>query len=345
MKYGVVVSKDSFVFTRHGILSVGQLSSDSQILGVQGIGKNAKYEKVTLYQENNPVKGIRLVTQATDSLLLPQTFLFSEKVVEAKNVVLASEIEFYNPSEIQELDNGRVESTDLDSESIYCLGLLNSKIIETKKCLVFLIHSATEHDYVKHLEDVISNPNILLDPKVKAKLKIGKLGHLWIIIKGEEVGKIQKVVSSFPPERVCMKMDPEQVRHYVAGMLDAYICKPFYGDEPVLRFFARESFQKRFLQNMLILYGYRIVETSCITNHSPKFLESKAIVGKKIPVENPLWDSISEFSKEPARALRLFSRIRASMEITTAPARIIFQEHGFSPIIDGLYAYPQLLST
>jgi hypothetical protein len=343
MTYGVEVSNDSFVFTRQGILSINQISSESEILGIKGIGKKADLEKVTCYHEDKQANGIRLITQATDSLLLPHTCLFSERIVEARKAILASEIEFYNPSEPLRFDHIPIENVDFNSDFLYSLGLMNSRIIENKKCLVFLIHGATERKYVKYLASIFANRDIMSNRKTKARLKIGKLGHLWIIFKGEEVDKIQKVISEFSPERVCMKLSHEQLRHYVAGMLDAYVCKPFYGDKPILRFFSRESSQKRFVQNILILYGYRLVETSCITNHSPKFLESRAIVGKEIPVENPLWDEVLEGLDDKACPPRLFSRIRGNFEIATTPTRIIFREHGFSPIVDGLYTYPQLL--
>ena len=341
--YGVEVSNDSFVFTRQGTLSIGQLSSESEILGIKGIGKKTELEKVTCYHEDKQASGIRLITQATDSLLLPHTCLFSERIVEARKAILASEIEFYNPSEPLRFDHVPRENVDFNSEFLYSLGLMNSRIIEKKECLVFLIHGAAERKYVKYLASIFANRGIMPDREAKAKLKIGKLGHLWIIFKGEEVDKIRRVISEFSPERVCIKLNHEQLKHYVAGMLDAYICKPFYGDKPVLRFFSRESSQKRFVQNILTLYGYRLVETSCITNHSPKFLESRAIVGKEIPVENPLWAEVSEGLGDKVCAPRLFSRIRGNFEIVTTPARILFQEHGFSPIVDGLYAYPQLL--
>lgn len=344
MTYGVEISKQSFVFTRHGILSISQLSSESEILGVRGIGKEAIFAKVACYHEDRQTSGIRLITQATDSLLLPHTCLFSERIVEAKKAASASEIEFYNPSEPLKFDHDPKESIDFDSDVLYRLGLMNSRVVENKKFLVFLIHGATEHRYVKYLESIFRNGNILPECKAKAQLKIGKLGHLWIIFKGEEASRIQKVISEFSPEQVCTKLNHEQLRHYVAGMLDAYVCKPFYGDTPVLRFFSRESSQKRFVHNMLISYGYRVIETSCITNHSPKFLESRAIVGKEVPIENSLWVEALNSSDDKASAPRLFSRIRSNFEITTTPTRIVFQEHGFSPIVDGLYAYPQLLS-
>jgi hypothetical protein len=344
MKYGISVSKDSFVFTRNGIVAVGQLPVRSEILGVQGIGKNATYEKVTFHHDNNPVVGFRLFTQCTDSVLLPQTCLFSERVVEAKRLTSASEVEFFHSFEVLKLDHNPVEKTDLDSESMYCLGLLSSKIIENERCSVFLVRGATEKSYVRNLEETVASFSILNENKGKVTLKTGKLGHLWIIINGKGINGIQRKIDNFSPERICMKVTPTQLKNYVAGMLDTYICKPFFGRDSVLRFFSKESFQKRFLHNALALYGYRIYETSCITNHAPRFLESKALVGTRIPLKNPLWESTLEASKEGSSLPKLFSRIRGTMDAETTISNIIFQKHGFSPIIDGLYAYPQLLS-
>ena len=340
MNYGVVVSRDSFVFTRYGVVSVSQLPIDSEILGVQGIGKHTKYEKVTLYNGQKS-SGIRLITQATDSILVPNTFVFSERVLKAKSLCSINEIEFYNPSEPPRFEAGlKGKIFDLQLDAAYGIGLMTNIVSNGPKCMAFLVRDATDPKYIKYVKQSITSLMDIISEKIKVKINEGKLGHLWIILKGDAVGEIQRIMCDISPEGVCMRLSSKQLKNFIAGMLDVYINEPLYGGDPVLIFSIENSVQKRFLQNVLILYDSRLVETSCITSHAPKFLESTAIIGKKIPTRNPVWNDLSGVSEGP----RLFSRIRGWLEIQTSSTNLILEEEGFSPIVDGLYTYPQIIS-
>ncbi len=340
MSYGVVVSRDSFVFTKCGVVSVNQLPVDSEILGVEGIGKRTQYIKVALHSEDKSAIGIRLITQATDSVLVPGTLVFSERVCETKNLCSINEVEFYNPSKPPNFKPGlKGEILDLQPDTAYAIGLLSNIVNSSPKCLAFLVRNATDPEYIGYIKQSVTSLEDIANVKVRAKINEGKLGHLWIIFKGDAVEEIRRIVRKISPEKVCMNLSSKSLREFVAGMLDAHINEPLYGGNPVLTFSIEDSVQKRFLQNVLILHYSRLFETSCITSHAPKLLESEVTVGKKIPTKNPTWKDISEVSEGP----RLFSRIRSWLEIQTSSARLIFEEEGFSPIIDGLYTYPRII--
>jgi len=176
--------------------------------------------------------------------------------------------------------------------------------------------------------------------KIEVKLSEGKLGHFWIILKGDAIKKIQRILSDVTPEKVCLILSSKEMKNFVAGMLDAYVNEPLYGGDPVLTFSIRNSIQKRFLQNALVLYDSRIVETSCITSHAPRFLESIPFIRKEIPVRNSTWINLTEVPGAP----KLFSRVRGWCETQTSSKNLIFEEKGFSPIVDGLYTYPSIIS-
>ena len=341
MNYGVVVSRDSFVFTRCGVVSVSQLPIDSEILGVKGIGKSTKYEKVALHSKEKSATGIRLITQATDSILVPHTLVFSERIFEAEKLCSINEVEFYNPSKSPDFKPGlKSKILDLQPDVAYAIGLMSNIVSSSPKCLAFLVRNATDPKYIRRVKESATCLVDIVSRKIRPKINEGKLGHLWIILKGDAVEEIRTTVCEISPEKVCMKLSSKSLEEFVAGMLDAYINEPLYGGDPVLAFSIGNSVQKRFLQNVLILYGSRIFETSCITSHAPKFLESAVMVGKKIPTRNPTWNDLSEASEGP----RLFSRVRSWLEIQTSSANLVFEEEGFSPIVDGLYTYPRILS-
>jgi len=340
MNYGVVVSRDSFVFTRFGVVSVDQLPTNSEILGVEGIGKHTRYNNVTLSFEEKTATGIRLITQATDSVLLPHTLIFSERPFKAENICSTNEVEFYNPAKPPDFKLGfDNEILDLQPGNTYSIGLLSNIISSSPKCLTFLVRNATDPEYMKYVKQSVTNLVDIVNIKVKVRVKEGKLGHLWIIFEGDTLEEMKRIVDGFSPEKVCMKLSSKPLREFVAGMLDAYINEPLYGGDPVLMFSIKDSVQKRFLQNVLILYDSRFYETSCITSYAPKFLESEVMVGKKIPTKNPTWNDVSEDAEGP----RLFSRIRSWLEIQTSSANLIYEEEGFSPIVDGLYTYPRTI--
>ena len=341
MNYGVVVSKDSFVFTRHGVVTVSQLPIDSEILGVEGIGKRTQYEKVALQSEKKSMSGIRLITQATDSILLPDTSVFSERVFKAKNLCSLNAVEFYNPSKSPKFKPGlKGKVFDLQPDAAYGIGLMSNIVSNSPNCMAFLIRNAIDPKYIKCVKQSITSLMDLVSQKIKVRINEGKLGHLWIILKGHAVGEIRKIILGISPEKVCMRLRSKPLREFIAGMLDAYINEPLYGGDPVLIFSIENSVQKRFLQNVLILYDSLLFETSCITSHAPKFLESTPIIGKKIPTRNPTWNDLSEVSEGP----ELFSRIRSWIEIQTSSTNLILEKEGFSPIVDGLYTYPHIIS-
>lgn len=341
MNYGVMVSRDSFVFTRYGVVSINQLPPDSSVLGVEGIGKSTQFERVAIVGEEKATIGIRLITQATDSILMPQTRIFSERVYEAGNLSPINEIEFHNPLKTSGFNPGLNEKVvDLQPRSAYVIGLMRNIVHSSSKCLAFLIRDANDSEYISHIKQSVTNLADKVNEKIRIEINEGKLGHLWIVFKGKAVREMQRAVSEISPERACIDLSPELLREFVAGMLDAYVSEPFYGGDPVITFSIEDSVPKRFLQNALSFYNSRIFETSCITSYAPKFLESMVFVGEEIPTRNPIWSNLSESSEGP----RLFSRVRGWLDIETSPANLVFEKEGFSPIVDGLYTYPSVLS-
>lgn len=341
MNYGIVVSRDSFVFTRCGVMTVSRLPVDSEILGVEGIGKHTKYERVAVSSEDKSTNGTRLITQTTDSIVVPNTCVFSERVLEAADLLSINEVEFFNPSMSPDLRPGlRDEILDLEPDVAYAVGLMSNIISSRPKCLAFLVRNATDHEYIEYIKQSVTALVDMVNKEISVKIREGKLGHVWIVFKGNATEEIQRIVSQISPENVCLNLDCGSLKEFIAGMLDAHINEPLYGGDPVLIFSVENSVQKRFLQSALMLYSSKVTETSCITTHAPKFLESTAIVEKEIPAKNPTWNDLTEASEGP----RLFSRVRGWLKVQTSSANLIFEEEGFSPIVDGLYTYPGILS-
>ncbi len=339
MSYGVVVSKDSFVFTRCGVISLNQLPRDAKVLGVEGIGKHTKYRKVGLRNEEKSC-GTRLITQTTDSVLVPETVVFSERPFKTKDLCSVSAIEFYNPPKSPEFVPGvKGEIMDWQSDAVYGSGLATDIVSSNNKCIVSLVRNATDPKYVKFVEHCITSLADSINRKIVVKIKKGKLGHLWIILKGNALAELHRIICAARLERVCMQLNSKQLKNFISGMLDAYINQPLYRGDPVLMFSKDNSVQKRFLQNVLILYNSRIVETSCITSHAPKFVESIAAVEKEVPTKNPIWRDLSEVPEGP----EIFSRLRGRIEVHTTSTNLVFDKEAFSPIIDGLYTYPHNL--
>jgi hypothetical protein len=340
MSYGVVISKDSFVFTRYGVVSLKQLPMEAEVLGVEGIGKHTKYRKVTLHNESKS-GGTRLITQTTDSVLVPETIVFSERALKTNELCSAVAIEFHNPSKSPEFRPGvRGKMMDWQMDAAYGFGLTTNVVSRNKKRIVSLVRNAPDPKYIKFIEHCITSLADSRRWKISVTIKRGKLGHLWIILKGNTLGELHRIICDAWLERACMQLSAKQLKNFVAGMLDAYINQPLYGGDPVLMFSKDNSVQKRFLQSMLILYNSRIVETSCITSHAPKFLESTAMVEKEVPTKNPTWRERSEVTEGP----ELFSRIRGRIQVQTTSTNLVFKKEGFSPIVDGLYTYPHNLS-
>jgi len=301
--------------------------------------------KVALDDEEKSTDGMRLITQTTDSILVPHTSVFSERVLKAESLCSINQIEFYNPTESPGWEpglEGRIIDLGIDAcmHAAYAIGLMNNMINNSPKCMAFLIRNATDPKYKEYVKQSVTSLVDTISDKIEVKLNEGKLGHFWIILKGAAIKKIQRILSGVTPEKVCLNLSSKEIKNFVAGMLDAYVNEPLYGGDPVLAFSIRNSVQKRFLQNALILYDSRIVETSCITSHAPKFLESIPLIRKKIPVRNSTWNDLTEVPEAP----KLFSRIRGWFEIQTSSKNLIFEEKGFSPIVDGLYTYPSIIS-
>lgn len=340
MSYGIVVSKENFVFTRFGVVPINQLPAGSEVLGVQGIGKYTQYVKIALNGELKST-GIRLITQTTDSILLPHALVFSEGVLEARELCSMNGVEFYCPSKPHDFKSGLKDATlDTQPDVAYIIGLTNNTVSNNPRCMASLIRSATDPEYIKSVKHDILRLTDTMGKKVTVAIKQGKLGYLWIILKGDAVEQIRETLCCVSPETACMRLNTESLRNFVAGMLDAYISRPLYGGNPVLLFSREKSAERRFLQSILTCYGCGMTETSCITSHVPKFLESAANIGEKIPTRNPLWKESTDVPERPV----LFSRVRAWFDVQTVSANMIFREEGFSPIADGLYTYPSLLS-
>jgi hypothetical protein len=341
MVYGVLLSKENFVFTRFGITTIGMLPLNSEILGVSGIGKFTKFQKVEMH--NNKLALLRdarrLITQTTDSVLLPETLLFSEKIQNADQLISNNEIEFFKSQPVQNFTPGLDKSIiNIPPEDGYAAGLLSKPIYQDKKCIVFLLRNAGKRDYLSIIEKIVKNFIRKTKTIVLTEIRPGKLGYAWVVIKGNEINQISNLLSNISPENACMKLEMKKLQNFVAGMLDAHIANPSYGGRPVLTFSTDESTQKRFLQNMLLLFNSQILETSCITSHSPKLLETKILLTKNIPVRNPVWEDL-EYSDKSI----LFSKIRSVIKTQTVSTEMIFEEQGFSPIVDGLYACPCIL--
>jgi hypothetical protein len=338
MTYGVVISKDSFVFTRFGVATIGMLPQGSEVLGVAGIGKCTKFQKVFLRTvRSSSTDAKRLITQATDSVLLPDTLIFSEKVQNAGQLVSSNEIEFFCPRQIPNFTPG-LDNTfaTLQSEEAYGVGLLSKLIYDDPKCKVFLIRNANE-GYLSFVDHVVANLVQECKPKIEVEIKKGRLGYAWVVLRGNSANQLAKLLC-VSPENACMKLGPKALKNFVAGMLDAHINNPLYGGNPVLTFSKDESAQKRFLHNIFLLYNSRIVETSCITSYAPKLLETTATLSKIIPVRNSAWDDV-----EASKKSNLFSKTRGIITTQTISAQVTFEEQGFSPIVDGLFAYPCVL--
>jgi hypothetical protein len=340
MSYGVVVSKDSFVFTRFGAVPISRLPVGSEVLGVQGIGKCTEYVKIALNGKRKST-GIRLITQTTDSILLPHALVFSEGILEAQELCSMNGIEFYRPSKPHDFKSGLKGAVlDTQPDVAYIIGLTSNIVSNSPRCVASLIRSATDPKYIKSVERDITRLTEAMGKKITVAIKQGKLGYLWVILKGDAVERLRETLCCVSPETACIQLNAESLRNFVAGMLDAYVSKPLYGGNPVLAFSKEKSAEKRFLHSILTCYGCSITETSCITSHAPKFLESAADIGEKIPTRNPIWNEVADVPEQPA----LFSRVRAWFDVLTVSANMTFQEGGFSPISDGLYTYPRLLS-
>lgn len=343
MNYGVVVSSDSFVFTRQGVSSVKKLTIDSEVLGVHGIGKHIEFKKVNLYHEEKTVRGIRLISQATDSVLLPDTTIFSERIQKAEDFCSAAEIEFYYPPKSPKFKPcSKKKAIDLYPDTAYGIGLITNIVDKRDRCMAFLIRNVDDPEYEKQIKQTINNLATRISGKdlLKTRFVKGKMGHFWIIFKGNVAEKIQTIMHDFSTEEICMRLNSKQLENFVAGVLDSYINKPLYGGDPVLTFSIENSVAKRFLHNVLILYDSQIVETSCITSHAPKLLESTGTIEKEIPIRNPTWNDLLDVPEKP----RLFSRIRGWLEVPTSSTKLLFEEEGFSPVVDGLYTYPSVIT-
>jgi hypothetical protein len=342
MTYGVPISKESFVFTRFGVTTVGALREDAEILGVPGVGKCTKYKRIELRDQRirSSRPAIRLITQATDSVLVLEASVFSERVRRADELLSTGQIEFYNPPQAPEFRPGLSKMTmDLNPEAAYAIGILNTIVHNDPKCMAFLFRYMADSGFSRSVSQSVDALMREIEIEIKVEIKKGKLNYSWIILKGNALDKIRQVLSSVTPQDACMRLGPRQLETYVAGMLDSHLSQPVYGGDPVLTFSKQESIKKRFLHNMLLLFDSRVVETSCITAHAPKLLEATVILGKAIEVRNPAWKGF-----ELQRETNLFSRTRGSIDTKTPSTNMIFDEQGFSPIVDGLYTYPQILS-
>jgi hypothetical protein len=341
MAYGVKVSKDNFVFTKFGVATVGTLPKNIEILGVSGIGRCTEFQRIELRTEESASKrdATRLVTQTTDSVLLPDMLMFSEKIQDAYQFISNNEVEFYNPRQIPEFSPSlSSEVVDMRSEEAYGIGLLGKSVYQDKNHLVFLLRKADEKEYLAFVEQVT---NLLIRKsklKIEAKVKKGKLGYAWVVLKGRAMQQISKLFFNVSPENACMTLGSKRLKSFVAGILDAHISYPLYGGNPVLTFSMDESIHKRFLHNVLLMFNSSIVETSCITSHAPKLLETAAILAEKFPIKNPAWVEVEDYRKPD-----LFSKTRGLIDTQTQSAQMIFEKQGFSPIVDGLYSYPSLL--
>ena len=78
MSYGVVTSQDSFVFTKYGVVTIKELGKTSELMGISGVSNTTKLQEVGVSATKLPtgLNATRLITQATDSILLPSAKIF-----------------------------------------------------------------------------------------------------------------------------------------------------------------------------------------------------------------------------------------------------------------------------
>jgi len=285
-----------------------------------------------------PVNANRLITQTTDSILLPSTLFFSERIQNGIEMGADKQVEFYLPQNTSKFLPGSISTAvDLQPDQAYVVGLLSKPIYGNTVTSVFLLRDATEKSYRAYINQAVNSFIRNNKLKVEIEIKKGKLGYAWVILRGNAINQTIRILSSISPENACLNLRPKTLESYIAGLLDARINKPLYGGNYVLTFSMEESGLKRFLHNVLLLYNSQIFETSCITSHAPKFLESSTMLSKSLPIKNPAWDFKSD------KKISIFSRVRGITDIKTHSVAIMFEEQGFSPIVDGLYTYPSVL--
>jgi hypothetical protein len=341
MSYGIVISEDSFVFTRTGVVTVRTLQADTEVLGVSGVHNFAELQKVELRPDESVLQkhATRLVTQVTDSILLPDTLFCSETIQNSSQILSKSEVEFFHAPEAPKFAPGSgCGNLTLEPEEAYAVGLMTKPLHLESECAVFLLRNAGTKDFQKSIyqsiTEVLSNRKL----KVDVRIRNGQLDYAWIVLMGSEVNEVRTLLSSVSPADACLKLRHEALVNYVAGMLDARIGAPLYGGNPVVLFSKDESIQKRFLNSVLLLFESRVAETSCITSHSPKVLETADVLSNTLPVRNPEWENVDN-----SKTLNLFSKVRGIIDVQTRCVRMVFDEQGFSPIVDCLYTYPCVL--
>ena len=336
MVYGVVISQDSFVFTRDGVIAVKALQDTAEVLGVSGVSNCTTFQKVELSSQMSPIssKAKRIITQATDSIVLQDTLIFSETIKNANEILSGKEIEFFNPKKLP-FSSGNHRKISLKSEEAYAIGLLSNPVYNERELTVFLLRNAETKRFQSLISEALTTLIENRGIKIDFKVKNGQLGHSWITIKGRQVEQVAKLLSSVSPLDACFTLEVEPLKYYIAGMLDARISNPLYGGNPLVTFLNHETMQKRFLNNALLLFDSNVVETSCITSYSPKILGTSNMLSNIIPVINPAWEKI-----ESLKSLNLFSKIRGVESVKTESKSMVFNEQGFSPIVDCLYTCP-----
>jgi hypothetical protein len=341
MSYGIIVSEDSFVFTRTGVMTVKKLQPNTEVLGVSGVCNSPELQKVELRPEKSALEkhAKRLVTQATDSILLPNTLFCSETVQDSSQILSKSELEFFHSPEVSKCALGSgCGNVILEPEEAYVVGLMTRLLHFESECAVFLLRNAGTKDFQKLVHQSITALLSSRKLSVDVEIRKGQLGYAWILIEGSQVNEVRTLLSSVSQADACLKLKHEALVNYIAGMLDARIGTPLYGENPVVSFLKDESIQKRFLNSALLLFGSRVAETSCITFHSPKVIETTDILSKTIPVRNPEWENVDN-----SKVLSLFSKVRGIVDVQTHCVPMVFDKQGFSPIVDCLYAYPRVL--
>lgn len=247
MSYGIVISEESFVFTRTGVLAARTLQANTEVLGVSGVCNSAELQKVELLRKESTVQthAKRLITQATDSILPPDALFCSETIQNSSQMLSKSEVEFFHSPEISKNTLGSgCKNAILEPEEAYVVGLLTKPLHFESKCAVFLLRNAGTKDFEKSINQSITE--LLTNRKLGGgvEIKKGQLGCAWIVIKGTQVHEISMLFSSVSPADACLRLKRKALSNYVAGMLDARIGTPLYGGNPVVSFLKDESIQK-----------------------------------------------------------------------------------------------------
>jgi len=339
-KSGFLVSGENFVWAERGLLRVAELSSDSNIVGINHEGKTS-WSSITIagFKEKDGI--MRITTDSNECLLAPDCEVFTalEGIKKVSSLSVGDLLETANiPLEISEtLDRNalqRVQCGDreivIDEKLGYVLGTQIRSRDPDKVVFDHLVLDAEEYYLLASLcNDIRKTSGIggkISYVYARKRIRFDS----WILVQlREAIWRTKKVA-------IELRESPPKVMHaFVAGILDMILQRNKTETPPT--FFSTTGYHgelRRFILNVFRLYGVIPVRTrsvpqqdgsisfKCSINTSDLSKLGLRFITMKIP------PTLQEAKAISYSTVRNISRFRDTTVYLSAP------EPHWSPIVD-----------